>query len=448
MLPFRQGGALGSKIIVMKLRNEIKTYYIKTYGCAMNYSDSDKLRFILKNCGLTELSDYKTADVIILNSCSVRQQAEDKILGWARKVKGLKDKRIILTGCMAIRIDRKTGEKDQKYEKSLKRKCPWIDFIVGDRDYENIPLLLKLKCKNPNSEYSLIQLSKFQGLFPISYGCNFFCSYCIVPYTRGKLINRSYKEIVKDITNFVKMGGKQITLIGQNVNSWKSVDNKTLLSFADLLENISKIKGDFWINFISSNPMDFSEELHNQIVNNPKIMKSMNLAVQSGSDSILKRMNRKYTVKAFTNIAQKIKKESPQFRLTTDIIVGFPGETEEDFMQTQKLLKTIDFDMVYLGKYSPRKGAVSEKFIDDVSQKVKEKRANYIFEYINQRRKKHNEYWLDKNIRVLITGGRRGISYYNHEVLFNSVNKESLIGCFVDCKVIGANVSGLIVETI
>lgn len=428
---------------------ELKNYYIKTYGCAMNYADSNRIRYILNTAGLQEVFKAKDAELIVLNSCSVRKQAEDKISGWG--IKKDRKKKYLLTGCMAVRHDREKGGVMGKYTKEIKRKFDWLDYVVDIRDIENIPKILGLKVERKQIEKNYLNIiaeGKNEHIvnIPISTGCNFFCSYCIVPFSRGELLQRNYKDIIKEVKDSICEGKKLICLVAQNVNSWIGVKNGKKINFADLLNDISKIKGDFWITFLSSNPMDFSDEMIQSISKNKKIIRWINIAVQSGSDDILKRMNRKHTVKEFEELIGKIKKEIPDIRLTTDIIVGFSGESKDDFEKTRDLIKKLQFQMAYVGKYSPRKFSVSAKFEDDVAFKIKKERENILKEDVNKMRDFFHKEFVGKRMKVLALGGRRGISYYYHEVLFEKPLEKHKIGNFVEALITDSTLSGLVAK--
>lgn len=463
-------------------------YYITTYGCAMNYADSDNIRKFCKEAGFFEVDSYKNADIIIINSCSIRGQAEDKISGWgikARKVSTLK-KIFLLTGCMAQRYDRKDGGINRKYTKQILRKFPWINVLVANSDLDEIPKLVSVYLQNYNisksnvarcsvllssslnqdcSESSVVQqkinnttinqkylLSKdfvqnnsdtYRAVIPISVGCDNFCSYCIVPLARGKLEFRSADSIITEVKNFVSKGGKILTLAGQNVNNWIGVINNKKAGFLDLLKKICEIEGDFWVTFISSNPMDFSDELGLFISSHPKVMKYINIAVQSGSDRILKLMNRKYSVNRFEEIVKVVKSVDENFRVTTDIIVGFPSETMDDFQKSLELIEKLGIEMVYLGKYSPREGTASSKLNETVSSKEKESRQIQVNEIVNKIRLAKHEKIIGSTLKVLVLGGKRGFSYYGHEVTFTETAKQSTIGKFIDSEIVGASRSGL-----
>jgi len=426
-----------------------KKYFIKTYGCLINYADSEKVKHILDSTGWLESPSEECADLIVINSCSVRQQAEDKVLGLGQIYKKRKKppkQKILLTGCMAMRHDR--GTKVKNYEKRLRTKMPWVDYVVDIRDIGGLPDILGEERSQHDSSLcdyhnmSSVNENSVHGLFPISTGCNNFCSYCIVPYARGELVNYEMSKIVNEVSSFIQSGGKLVTLLGQNVNSWKSADGK--YKFHDLLGQIARVPGDFWINFLSSNPMDFTSELAEFICDEPKIQKWFNLAIQSGSDKILKKMNRKYSVEEYVEIANYLKKHCPELRLTTDIIVGFPGETEEDFNETLRLVKTLEFDMLYVGKYSPRPGTVAAKrFVDDVSRQQKVKREKELKKILNEMRLNHHKKLIGEKVRVLITGKDSGVSYQNHDVKFEKTVNKAKIGSFIDATVVEGSKSGL-----
>lgn len=393
------------------------TFYIKTYGCAMNSADSNRIRNLLNRHELKEVESWEKADVIILVTCSIRQQAEDKVSGWGIKAKKdtFSNKTVVLTGCMAQRYNRAEDTLSKKYEKQLKDRFPWITHIINIKEINKLPMLLKLDntelldTENVNYDENNI----YQGLFSISHGCNNFCSYCIVPYARGELINYPKEQILKDIEEFVNSGGKLVTLLGQNVNSWS--DNGE--TFIDLLKEVIQIEGEFWINFLSSHPKDFSDEIIELITTNDKFLKHCNIAVQSGSNRILKLMNRQYKAEDFINICKKIKKKEPDFRITTDAIVGFPSETEENFDKTLQLLNQCEIEMVYIGKFSPREGTVAAKLEDSVPHKIKKRRENKLREAVNEIRERKHKKLVGEKLKVLMTTPNKGISYYNHDII-------------------------------
>jgi tRNA-2-methylthio-N6-dimethylallyladenosine synthase len=394
-----------------------KSFYIKTYGCAMNYADANSIRNLLKRYGLNEVDNWKNSDIIVLVTCSIRQQAEDKVSGWG--IKAHKDsfdnKTVVLTGCMAQRYNRKSDSVSKRYEHQLLERFQWITHIINIKEIDSLPELLNLDnnnlLENPNISYDVNNI--YQGLFSTSHGCDNFCSYCIVPYARGKLINFPKKDILNEIKEFISNGGRLITLLGQNVNSWE--DNGE--NFTQLLKEIENIEGEFWINFLSSHPRDFTDELIELITTHDKFLKHCNIAVQSGSDRILKLMNRGYKAKDFIEICKKIKKLNPDFRITTDAIVGFPTETDEEFSQTSKLLKECEIEMVYIGKFSPRDGTAAAKLEDDISLDIKKNRERELRRIVNEIRTQKHSSLVGKEIPVLMITPNKGISYFNHEVI-------------------------------
>jgi len=307
-------------------------YHILTYGCQINKADSERIAAGLEKRGYKAANSAKEADLVVVNMCSVRQSAVDRIFGIPMKLKelGSKPKKLVLTGCI-LRKDRKKFEKIfDEIKKMPQRDCP-------------------------------------SALIPISNGCNNFCTYCVVPFTRGKLICRSHQEILKEVKKAVESGLREIWLLGQNVNDYKS---KTV-NFAGLIKTVNDIPGDFKFFFMSPHPKNFSDELINILSQCKKYGRYLNLPIQSGDDGILKRMNRNYTVGQYKSLVKKIRLKMPDINLSTDAIVGFPGETVKQFENTVKLFKTIGFDIAYVAKYSPRSGTAAFHLKDDISREEK-----------------------------------------------------------------------------
>jgi len=339
-------------------------YHIITFGCQMNKSDSERIATILENKAYQPASDINEADLIVVNMCSVRQSAVDRVFGISQKLYKLKcqkpNVKTILTGCI-LKEDRK-------------RLAEKFDSIVDKEKYLRFP-------------------QKFQNLpivyIPISNGCNNACSYCVVPFTRGRLVCRNHRDVTKEIKDALQKGAKEIWLLGQNVNDYKSnvrcqSQNVKTVNFAGLLKMVNKIPGNFKFFFTSPHPKNFSDELINTLAECEKFGKYLNLPVQSGDNKILKRMNRNYTVKDYINLVKEIRKKMPEIKLSTDIIVGFPGETEKQFQNTAKLLKEIKFNWAYIAKYSPRPGTAVFKLKDDVPWTEKKRREKILREIINE----------------------------------------------------------------
>lgn len=460
-----------------------KTYLLKTYGCQMNFSDSERIETVLQGTGLKRVKDIHKADVIIFNTCSVRQSAEDRILGLGKKIKQLKNKRndqspntncqlparthpnytivggsvagrpiTVLTGCMSKRswdgTINEIARREKKYLALLRRKMPWIDIVIEIKDIAKLRKLLELQqCDHVTiqqfNNLAIMQIrnylnipptfkSQISASVPISTGCNEFCTYCIVPYARGKQIDRPATEIINEVQTLVKKGYKDIMLLGQSVNSWKNPSTtcgfkvpslnhsdhglNSINTFLDLIKTIDNIKGDFWLTFLSSHPKYFTDELIDYFAKSACRMGSLtasnnvpthirpylNLALQSGSNKILKRMNRKYTVEKFIRICKKLKKEIPYLNLSTDIIVGFPGETEQDFLETVKVFEELEFDMAYINKYSPRAGTASAFMKDNVPLKIKKEREKILTKILRETALRNNLKYRGEIMRVLI----------------------------------------------
>ena len=325
-----------------------KTYHIITIGCQMNKSDSERVARVLEKQGYKQTGNKYRSDLVVINTCGIRQSAEDKVYGLVPRIKKENPKaKIILTGCLVARVDVKRRLKEYV--------DVWLPINQIADDY------LKIKPKY-NSEFSVF--------VPIGNGCNNFCSYCVVPYARGRETYRPVKDIMGEVRGLVRKGYKEITLIAQNVNSYKlgKVD------FADLLKKVNDIPGDFKIRFATSHPKDMSDKLIKTIASSKKVLKEIHLPVQSGDNQILKKMNRKYTVGHYKKIINKILKLMPGAKVSTDIIVGFPGETKNQFNNTVKLFKDIKFSQAYVARYSPRPGTAAYKLVDSVTPMEKKRR--------------------------------------------------------------------------
>lgn len=343
-------------------------YFIKTYGCQYNVWDAARLDFLLKKLGLIS-SNEKETDIIFLLSCSVRKSAVDRAMGL---VDNNLHKKVVVTGCI-LKDDKK------KYENK--------NIIIWDiQKPEELKSILKLD--DTMDMIEMLNLGNSSSAYlPIMIGCNNFCSYCAVPYTRGREISRSFNEVVSNFKKMIKNGNKEIMLLGQNVNSYNPPDvistsrqrrdeksHRSKNKFVSLLKTLNNISGDFKISFTSNHPKDMSEEVIEAIRNLSKVKKEIHLPVQSGSNKILKAMNRPYTKEKYLKLIEKIKKSIPNVLITTDFIVGFPGETEEDFQETVELLKKVGYKAAYINKYSPRSGTAAYKLGDPIPWEEKERR--------------------------------------------------------------------------
>ena len=334
----------------------MKKYYIKTYGCQQNESDSERIVGTLEKKGYKKAENLEQADLIVVNACSVRQSAIDRIFGLRQKfdqLKTLNSKlKTILTGCV-LKPDKK------KFEKFFDEVLTIEEFL--GKDY------LCLEAKHFCSDSAFV---------PIMTGCDNYCTYCAVPHTRGREKSRPMKEVVEETKDLIKKGYKKITLLGQNVNSYKH-------GFVQLLQKLNSIPGNFKIYFLTNHPKDMSDELINTVADCKKIAKEIHLPIQSGDDKILKKMNRGYTIRQYKNLVKKIREKIPNVKISTDVIVGFPGETKKQFENTVRLFKEIKFDKAYIAKYSPRPGTAAYKLEDNISWEEKKRRWNVLNEIVN-----------------------------------------------------------------
>jgi tRNA-2-methylthio-N6-dimethylallyladenosine synthase len=417
----------------------------------MNKSDSERIANLLEKINYQKASKENEADLIIVNMCSVRQSAVDRVYGLAKKFKKLKEKnqrlKTLLTGCISKRDFKKFKnffdiilpiKTLPKWPKLLKKEK--IYFYPDQRDEKFLKAFdvfyLSLKPKSSK---------RFSVFVPISTGCNNFCSFCIVPFVRGPLICRNHEEILEKVKEAVENGAKEIWLLGQNVNDYRSPSNNSI-DFVELLKMINEIEGHFWIRFTSPHPKNFSDKLMETMAKCQKITPYLNLPLQSGDDEILKRMNRNYTTKEYENIIKKIRKAFKKYRkglereiaISTDIIVGFPGETEKNFKNTVKFFKKIKFDMAYIAKYSPRPGTAAAKLKDNVSLDEKEKRWRILTEILEKTALEKNKKFMGKEIEVLVEEktNRFLIGKSRHYKTVKFEGKESLIGKFVRVKII------------
>ncbi|HJN62316.1 MAG TPA: tRNA (N6-isopentenyl adenosine(37)-C2)-methylthiotransferase MiaB [Candidatus Parcubacteria bacterium] len=408
-------------------------YFLKTYGCQMNKSDSERIAGILEENNYKPASDMKEADLILINSCSIRQSAIDRIWGQTKIISKLKIQnpkiKAVLTGCVLKKDKRKFKER--------------FDLIIDIKELSKLPGFLKNKT-SINKHYLKIKPkyeTSFRAYIPITTGCNNFCSYCVVPYTRGKEVSRQAKEIICEIESLIKRNYKEIWLLGENVNSFRSGK----IDFPKLLEMINNIPGNFWIRFTSPHPKDFSNKLINTIAQSKKATEYIHLPVQSGDDKILKKMKRPYTLKMYKDLVKRIRKSIPKMALSTDIIVGFPGETIKQFENTIKLFKEIKFDMAYISQYSARLGTLSSKMEDNVSHKEKERRDLVLTKVLSKTALKNNKEYIGKKIEVLIEQKKKtflmGKTRSYKSIRFKG--NKNLIGKFVKVKILGALPWGL-----
>jgi tRNA-2-methylthio-N6-dimethylallyladenosine synthase len=401
-------------------------YHITTYGCQMNLNDSERVSSFFQENGLVESSEEE-ADVLVFTACSIRQSAIDRVVG---KIKELNEKGkkpiTILTGCVL--------DEDKKSMESL------FDYVLKIKDLPCWPLPFLKK-----SSKSYLEINpKRNGIsahISIITGCDNFCTYCVVPYTRGRVSSRPTEDIIQEVKQAVEEGHKEIWLLGQNVNSYKEK-----VDFAGLLREVNKIKGDFWIRFTSSHPNDFSDDIINAMKDCKKVTNYLNLPVQSGNDEILKKMNRPYNISQYKSIVKKVKEKIPDIFISTDIIVGFPGEKEKHFRNTINLFNEISFDMVYIGRYSPRKQTLAYKMGDTVPPGEKKRREKILNELLKENNLEKNKNFIGKKMKILVLkSNNKGLLFGKTKNYRNVKLKGSkkMVGSFVDVKITDSSLWGL-----
>ena len=389
----------------------MKSYYIYTYGCQMNESDSERLAHQLESVGYIATEEVNKADLIILNTCCVRETAENKIYGRIGELKHLKEKNknliIAITGCMA-----------QKNQADMFKRAPHIDIVLGTHNIQHINEMVKevqrTKKRQVNVEMDNTVLpelaAKPNGTFfawvPIMNGCNKFCTYCIVPHVRGREISRPVESIVKDVRELGEKGFKEITLLGQNVNSY-GLDFKDGTDFGTLVDALDGIPGIERIRYMTSHPQDMTKGMVDALGRSSNIVTQLHLPVQSGSDNILKRMNRHYSLEQYKELLQYCREKIDSVTITTDIIVGFPGETEEDFQQTLQLLKDVRYDMAFTFIYSKRSGTPAAEFEEQVPEEVKRVRLQALMDVQNEISLELNQAMEGKVYDIIVEGPSR-----------------------------------------
>lgn len=388
-----------------------KKYFTITYGCQMNESDSEKINGQLEELGYLPAEQMEEADIVILNTCSIRQNAEEKVYGKIGEVKQLKDKNphvlLGIAGCMA-----------QENRRKLVQRMPIIDFVIGPYNIHNLHeivtdkeavgshvVLTQMKPQRVR-DYSLLKASRKSKIFawvPIMQGCNKFCTYCIVPYVRGRETSRTIEDIKVEVISLAQGGYKEITLLGQNVNSY-GLDFKNNTDFSDLIRALDTVEGIKRIRYMTSHPRDMTKEMVDVMVASSKVVRHMHLPVQHGSNEMLKRMNRGYTVEHFYEMVDYIRERMPDVGFTTDLITGFPGETEEMHQATIELLKKVRFDSAYTFIYSPRRGTPAASMTNQISDEIKHRRLNEIMEVQNQISLEINKELEGQDIEILVEG--------------------------------------------
>ena len=417
-------------IELVKEKNEGKNlkYYILTMGCQLNENDSEKLAGMLTKMQYSKTDDFKDADIILFNTCCVRENAEEKLFGKIGEIKKLKEsKNVILAigGCMM--------QEENMLEK-IKKSYPFVNIIFGTHTLQNLPEnIYKAIIKNQKVKdvididgeiYEGLPIkrnSEYKASVTIMYGCNNFCSYCIVPYVRGRERSRLPENILEEVRVLAEEGYKEITLLGQNVNSYKGDEN--IKNFADLLNAVCKIEGIERVNFISPHPKDFTDDVIEAIANNEKVTRIVHLPLQAGNTKVLKEMNRKYTKEQYLTLAKKMLDRIPGLVLSTDIIVGFPGETDEEFEDTLDVVRQINFEQIFMFIYSKREGTLAAERVDQVTEVIKHVRFDKLKELYESRVDENNDKYLNTVQKLLIEGPSKN----NPEMLEGRTNTNKVV---------------------
>ena len=423
-----------------------KKYYVKTYGCQMNEHDSENIKAILEDMSFTETDDMESADLILLNTCAIRENAHNKVFGMIGRIKNLKEKNPNLIagicGCMA---------QEEVVVNEILEKYNFLDIVFGTHNIHNLPNILYTAINKKDLEVEVLSIegevienipvkrdSKYKAWVNIMYGCDKFCTYCIVPYTRGKQRSREPQYIIDEVKDLVEKGYQEVTLLGQNVNAYGK-DLNINYDMSNLLEDVAKT-GINRIRFVTSHPWDFNDSMIEVIKKYDNIMPYIHLPLQSGSDSILKLMGRRYTKKSYIELYNKLKKALPHSSITTDIIVGFPNETEEDFNETLDVVNTCKFDGAFTFIFSPRVGTPAAKMADNVTLEEKNQRLYKLNELVNKYSKEANDRYLNKIVPVLIEGtsekdGTMLMGYTDTMKLVNVKAPKEYIGKIINVKI-------------
>ena len=443
----------------IKQINENKNlkYNILTMGCQLNENDSEKLCGMMEEMGYTKTEDIENADLVVFNTCCVRENAEDKLFGKLGELKRLKEQKgiiIAIGGCMM---------QEKHITDKIKQSYPFVDIIFGTHTLHRFPedLYIAIKEKKKQEDildvdgeiYEGLPIKRFNNIkasVTIMNGCNNFCSYCIVPYVRGRERSRKPEDIMNEVKQLAKEGYKEITLLGQNVNSYLRVerekgidfgDDKEIYSFATLLKAINKIEGIERIRFVSPHPKDFTDDVIEAIASCEKVCKLIHLPLQAGNTRVLKEMNRKYTKEQYLELVEKMKKAIPNLSLSTDIIVGFPGETEEEFEDTLDVVRKVKFEQVYMFIYSRRVGTPGDRMPNQIPEEEKHKRFDKLKQLVESQIEENNQKYVGTKQKILVEGVSKnnpnmltGRTDSNKVVIFDG--NEEMINKMIELKIV------------
>ena len=425
--------------------NKNKMYYILTMGCQLNENDSEKLIGIMEEMGYTKSDDIKNADLYVINTCCVRENAEEKLFGKLGELKKIKENKnivIAIGGCMM---------QEEHITEKIKKSYPFVDVVFGTHTLHKFPEDLYTAITKNKKVKDVIDIdgeiyeglpvkrsSNKQASVIIMYGCNNFCSYCIVPYVRGRERSRKPEDILNEIKELAKEGYREITLLGQNVNSYKGGGN---YNFANLLEDVDKIEGIEVIRFVSPHPKDFTDDVIDVISKSSKISRLIHVPLQSGSTKVLKEMNRKYTKEQYLDLIKRIRNKIPDVVFSTDIIVGFPGEAEEDFEDTIDVVKQVNFEQIFMFIYSRRVGTRADKMENQIPEEIKHKRFDRLKQVFEESVEENNKKYIGTTQKILVEGYSKnnqdmltGRTDTNKVVIFEG--PEKLIGKIINIKII------------
>lgn len=443
-------------------KTTIKKYYLEVFGCQMNLSDSERIAALLEKLNYERVAEEQSADLIVVVACSIRQSAVDRVYGRAQRWRAMKKKRPLVTalsGCVL--------KSDQAKLTSV------FDLFFDAHDLNSLPSQLGNRFRSQGGDTALesdwskikpLYRSDFQAYVAISTGCNNFCTYCVVPYTRGRERSRPAEDIKTEVEELLKRGYKEITLLGQNVNSYgldgrpprhldlarggdgRLAKNEVVFGFPNLLRQVARLPYAYWLRFLSPNPQDFSDELIEVVAAEPNCTKWVHLPIQSGDNEVLKRMNRRYTVEHFLNLVDRIRERIPGVSITTDVIVGFCGETEAQFENTLKVFEAVKFDMAYTAQYSHRTGTGAYRaFNDDVPDDVKEDRERRLTEVLKAGALARNQALVGQTVTVLVDTHKKGFGFGKNEgnKTIRFASDKNLVSQFVNIKITHAQAWGL-----